>query len=46
MGCQTKNFHSLQSEISQNKISKRQKMEKPVTFLTLAPIFPGPWPQL
>ena len=34
-GSQTKNSHSLQSEISQNKISKFQKMEKLATFLTL-----------
>ena len=32
-----KNFHSLQSEMSRNKISKFQKMEKLATFLTLAP---------
>ena len=35
-GFQTKNFHSLQSGVSRNKISKFQKMEKTATFLTLA----------
>ena len=32
---QTKNTHSLQSKISQNKSSKFREMEKRVTFLTL-----------
>ena len=35
MSYQAKNSHSLQYEISQNKISKCQKMEKLATFLTL-----------
>ena len=35
MDCQTKNYHPLQPAMSQNKISKFQKMEKIATFLTL-----------
>ena len=35
MGLWTKNSHYLQSESSQSKISKFQKMEKIATFLTL-----------
>ena len=41
MGSQTKNYHPFQSEISQDKISKLQKMEKPVTFLTLGGVAPA-----
>ena len=38
MGSQTKNSHSLQSEMSQNKVPKFQKMEKPATFLNLCDV--------